>query len=50
MKRWLTFALLVALAAVTPARTATNGPVVVPVPRTDRNSQLAHEQLLAKAR
>ena len=28
----------------------TNAPAVVPVPRTDRNSQLAHEQLLAKAR
>ena len=28
----------------------TNAPAIGPMPRTDRNSQLAHEQLLAKAR
>ena len=28
----------------------TNAPAIGPIPRTDRNSQLAHEQLLAKAR
>lgn len=50
MKRRPIFALLAALAAATPAWTATNGPVVVPVPRTDRTSQIAHEQLLAKAK
>src|ERR1051325_1035549 len=41
---WVFVATIVRIAAV-----AENAPIIQSAPRTDRNSQIAHEQLLAKA-
>ena len=51
--RQVAFAVLVisALATTSPIATAAQPPsAAVPAPRTDKNSMIAHEQLVAKAR
>jgi len=46
---WLGAGLL-CIASISPAASPTTLPAIAAIPRQDRNSQIAHEQLLAKAR